>query len=62
MPKVNLSDTFDAQIWVQEWMKTIGKHPDIPTDEGTMVGWFASALMAGYDYAYREMEKNPEET
>lgn len=58
--KVILNDTFDAQIWAQEWLKTIKEHPDIPTDEGTMSSWFANALMAGYDYAYREMEAKSE--
>lgn len=53
---VNLNDTFDARVWVQEWLKTIKEHPNLPTDEGTMLGWFANAIMAGYDYAYREMK------
>lgn len=60
MMDVNLNDTFDARIWVQEWLKTIKKHPDIPTDEGTMLGWFANAIMAGYDYACREMKTKKE--
>lgn len=58
MEKVNLNDTFDAQIWAQEWLKTIEKNPSIPTDEGTMIGWFANAIMAGYDHAYREVQHN----
>jgi hypothetical protein len=52
--------TVDAQVWVKEWLKTIGKHPDIPTDEGSMIGWFANAIMAGYDTAqYRAKKKKP---
>ena len=43
--------TMDAQVWVQKWMETIKEHPNIPTDEGTMVGWFANAIMAGWDAA-----------
>jgi hypothetical protein len=46
---VNLHDTTDAQIWTEEWLKTIKRHPEIPTDRGTMIGWFANAIMAGYD-------------
>jgi len=42
---------FDAQKWVDEWMRTIKEYPSIPTDEGTMLGWFANAIMAGYDRA-----------
>jgi len=56
MKKVILNDTFDAQIWAQEWIKAIEEKPEIPTDEGTMLAWFANAIMAGYDHAYREMK------
>ena len=49
--------TMDAQIWTREWMKTITEHPGIPTDEGTMLGWFANAIMAGWDEAMRRQEK-----
>jgi len=45
---VDLSNT-DATIWTKEWLKTVEKHPEIPTDEGTTIGWFANAIMAGYD-------------
>jgi hypothetical protein len=55
--KVVLNDTFDAEIWVEEWLKIIEKRPHISTDKGTMIGWFANAIMAGYDYAYREMQQ-----
>ena len=55
MEEVNLHDTFDARVWVQEWMKAIEKNPSIPTDEGTMLAWFANAIMAGHDYLYRGM-------
>ena len=49
MSEINLNNTTDATIWTKEWLKTIEKHPGIPTDEGTMIGWFANAIMAGYD-------------
>ncbi len=55
--KVNLNDTFDAVIWAEEWFKTIKENPSIPTDRGTMISWFANAIMAGYDHAYREMRQ-----
>ena len=54
MKKVNLNQTTDARIWAKEWLKTIKKNPSIPTDEGTMIGWFANAIMAGYDAAKRK--------
>ncbi len=43
--------TMDAKVWAEEWRKTISEHPDIPLDDGAMIGWFASAIMAGYDTA-----------
>ena len=43
--------TIDAQVWAKEWAKHIAEHPGIPTDEATMIGWFANAIMAGYDTA-----------
>ena len=59
--EVNLLNEFSAEVWVREWMKTIKKHPEIPTDEGTMLGWFANAIMTGYDYARNEeQQKNVE--
>ena len=59
MKKVNLNDTMDALVWTEEWMKTIKEHPEIPTDDGTMIAWFANAIMAGYDkgFAAAENEK-----
>ena len=47
----NLSCEFDAVVWVKEWLRVIQEHPQIPTDEGAMIGWFANAIMAGYDRA-----------
>jgi hypothetical protein len=44
--------TSDAMVWAQEWchvarkLEYLGK-PLI--DEGWMVGWFANAIMVGYD-------------
>ena len=57
MADINLVGEFDAQVWVKEWLKTIKEHPSIPTDEGAMIGWFANAIMAGYDRAKSENDK-----
>ena len=54
---INLHDTTDATIWTKEWLKTIEAHLEIPTDEGTMIGWFAIAIMAGYDAGRRAGEQ-----
>lgn len=39
----------DAQKWAHEFVKVAHLRPDIPLDEGTMISWFANAIMAGYD-------------
>lgn len=49
--------TMDARIWAREWAETLAKRPDIPQDGGTMIAWFASAIMAGYDTA--QMRRAP---
>ncbi len=52
MENLDFKDKFDVRNWVRSWFETIEKNPSIPTDEGTRIGWFANAIMAGYDYAY----------
>lgn len=51
---LNLSGQMDAQVWVDKWLETIAENPDIPNDEGTMLGWFANAIMTGFDKAKTE--------
>lgn len=53
--KVNLHDTVNAKVWTNEFMKAKEKNPNIPNDWGTMLGWFANAIMAGHDHAMREI-------
>jgi len=48
-----LPHTMDAVAWAQDFVKTALTNPSIATDEGTMVAWFANAIMAGYDEAQR---------
>ena len=52
--EIRLANTMDAQVWVDEWMKVVKINPEIPYDDGAMLGWFANAIMAGYDQAKRE--------
>lgn len=56
MTKPSWFDTMDAKVWAEEFIKTIKEYPDIPFDEGTMMGWFANAIMAGYDKAVQQQE------
>lgn len=51
--EVNLTDCFDAKVWAKEFCKL-----NTASDEGTMISWFANAIMAGYDYAKREAKGN----
>ncbi len=45
--------TMDAKVWAEEFIKALRGHPvgGICVDEGAMIGWFANAIMAGYDTA-----------
>lgn len=47
----------DAQIWAKRWLEIISENPGIPTDEGTMIGWFSNAIMAGYDKGRSDEQK-----
>lgn len=49
-------ESFDARDWATAWLETIAQNPSIPTDEGTMIAWFANALMRGYDEHARRVE------
>lgn len=46
-----LFQTMDAKAWSEAWARTIQERPGIPYDEGTMISWFANAIMRGYDAA-----------
>ena len=48
----NLSQCVDAAKWAESFM-AIDREYGIHVDEGTMLGWFANAIMAGYDHAKR---------
>ena len=56
--KMHLNDNPDAREWAKEFIKTIQAN-NIPLvfDEDFMTTWFANAIMCGYDYAYKEMNK-----
>jgi hypothetical protein len=54
--KQKFSHTVDARVWAQEWMKSPNRQ-EIANDEGAMIGWFANAIMAGYDTASHRAAK-----
>lgn len=48
-----LHGQFDARVWAREFARCVALNPTLPFDEGTMLGWFANAIMAGHDHATR---------
>ncbi len=48
-----LHEDMDAQRWAKEFMQILDAHHNIEVDEGFMLGWFANAIMCGYDTANR---------
>ena len=46
---IEIIRSFDALVWAAGFVKHVQANPAIATDEETMVAWFASALMRGYD-------------
>jgi hypothetical protein len=52
-------DSFDAAVWAKSFVDHVAQHPSIPTDEETMLAWFASAIMRGWDeHARRYPDEN----
>ena len=47
---IPLNDTMDAKIWADEFMHIFGNRL-LDIDHDTMHGWFANAIMVGYDFA-----------
>ena len=43
-------------MWAKEFMKIWQNEPIDIMDEDMMLGWFANAIMAGYDEARRKYE------
>ena len=59
MEEYKLIGEFDARVWAREWIERIKVNPAIPTDEECMVGWFANAIMSGYDIGRRDATTTP---
>jgi len=54
LPEWQLTGTFDAKVWARQFMLITAANPAVASDEETMLGWFANAIMSGYDHAKRE--------
>jgi len=46
----------DAKVWAEAFVLTVKHNPKIASDEETMIGWFANAIMAGYDLGVKHAE------
>lgn len=44
-----LPESFDARDWAEEFVRIAKQNPHIPQDEECIIGWFANALMRGFD-------------
>lgn len=52
--------SFDAKDWAEAFVDLVKRKPEIATDEATMIGWFANALMRGWDEHARRYPPQPE--
>lgn len=50
----NLVGNFDGSHWASEFKILLDLKPELATDTGYLTGWFANAIMTGYDKAKQE--------
>jgi hypothetical protein len=46
---------FDAEVWAAAFVGATARTPEIAHDAETILTWFATAIMAGYDRAKAEV-------
>lgn len=49
MKEMDFTQSMNAREWAHAFVTYVKQNPGIPTDEETMVGWFANAIMRGWD-------------
>ncbi len=52
--KSEFTKSFRGSDWAKAFVEAVKQDPEIATDEGAMVGWFANAIMRGYDAAKQQ--------
>lgn len=57
MITTDFTQSFDARDWAAAFVAHVQANPAIATDEGTMIGWFANAIMRGYDEHARKLRE-----
>ena len=50
--------TLDASVWAERFAEAVAADPTMASDRGTMIAWFANAIMAGYDTAMLRARKS----
>jgi hypothetical protein len=58
--KLEFLKSFDAWDWARDFCEIVRNHPNVPYDEETMMGWFANALMRGWDEKSWRQDKEDE--
>lgn len=53
--------SFDAKDWVEEFNLMLVRNGNQPYDPETLVGWFANAIMRGFDEGYKRAEAEIQE-
>lgn len=56
----DFQQSFNAKDWAKAFVERVRKNPSIATDEGCMIGWFANAIMRGFD-EHAEITVSPSE-
>ena len=49
--------SFDARDWAKHFVNHVKANPSIVQDEGTMIAWFANAIMRGWDERERRFDE-----
>lgn len=51
---LKFTQSFEATPWAREFVRCVKRNPKIATDVDCMRGWFANAIMRGYDERERQ--------
>lgn len=46
------ANEFSADVWARQFVNLMAQAPEMATDHGTMLAWFATAIMNGYDRGF----------
>lgn len=58
---MSFTQSMRADVWAKAFLDVYKNNPSIASDETAMMGWFANAIMCGYDKACSNIFKHPKE-